>query len=1111
MKHNKWLAIASVLVLLGVSLPAVARDQSVVVAVVDGSEAPPLRIPDGFFTENAGQVSNEQVRFYSTGGMQAGFAESAVLVKLVERDHSRPLRDFENGMSSPQVQREDIPSSRGVMVRITFPGSKKVTPQGVQEMPHRSNYFIGNDPSGWRTGVRSYREIVYGDLYDGIDLSYSTQDGRLKYEFILDPGADPALIRVSYEGIEGLRLDRAGELIVSTVLGELRDGKPISYQDKKQAECAFVQRGPLSFGFGCEGRDPSRPLVIDPLVYSTFLGGHDFEYGVDIAVDSSGSAYVTGHTSSADFPATPGSFDTTYNVSDAFAAKLDATGGVLVYATFLGGDGVDESLGVAVDSSGNVFVTGDTESTNFPTTPGSFDTTYNGGFNDAFAAKLDASGSVLVYATFLGGGDYDWGRSIAIDSSGSAYVAGHTHSADFPTTPGSFDTTYNGGFNDAFAAKLDATGNTLLYATFLGGGGDNVVLGIAVDSSGSAYVTGHTSSADFPATPSSFDTTHNGGDDAFVAKLNAVGSGLMYATFLGGGDSEMAREIAVDSFGSAYVTGGTSSADFPTTPGSFNTTFTDGAAFVAKLDATGSGLVYSTFLSGGISGMDIAIDSSGSAYVTGVATSADFPVTPGSFDTTYGGTWDAFVAELNAAGSDLAYAMFLGGAQWDHGRGIAVDSFGGAYVTGETLSADFPITTGAFDTTVNDEDVFVTKLNLTSTSPMLMPVLSATGEPNYLSDGLDPETGKAGVTSFVYRVKYTDADNDTPLVGDPRIHIIKGGSEIAGSPATMTFLSWVGAPNNYSTGALYQYSTTLTPCGSDDSYYFSASDRQGEAATWPSPPPDFPDLPCAPVLSATGEPNYLSDGLDPETGAAGVTSFVYRVKYTDADNDTPLAGDPKLHILNGGTEIAGSPFTMTVADPADANYTHGKKYAFATTLSPCGEDYSYHFTASDSTGTPATSWPLSAPNLPDVQCPNRPPVADAGGPYTCRAGEMITLDGSGSTDPGGDVLTYQWTVHLIPVVTLSGQKPTFTCPATEGTFTVNLTVNDSGGLSDTDDSQLSIQPAGGVAVDWTWLIVVAVAVVAVLLILFLLIRRRRRGDETPDTSTTESSRPPKQS
>jgi uncharacterized repeat protein (TIGR01451 family) len=330
-------------------------------------------------------------------------------------------------------------------------------------------------------------------------------------------------------------------------------------------------------------------------------------------------------------------------------ANLNAAGSALIYATFLGGSSWDDSCGIAMDSSGNAYITGGTESSDFPTTPGAFDTTFNWGTSDAFMAKLNTAGSALIYATFLGGSSTDCGYGIAVDGGGNAYVTGYTFSSDFPTTPGAFDTTFNGGEHDAFVAKLNAAGSGLAYAIFLGGSsyGGDFGHDIAVEASGAAYVTGYTFSSDFPTTPGAFDTIHNGGRDAFVVKLNAAGSALIYATFLGGSDWDEGYGIAVDWAGSAYMTGYTESSDFPTTPGAFDRTHNGGDdAFVVKLNPAGSS--YATFLGGSSSdgGYGIAIDASGAAYVTGSTNSYNFPTTPGAFDTTHNGSGDAFVTKL---------------------------------------------------------------------------------------------------------------------------------------------------------------------------------------------------------------------------------------------------------------------------------------------------------------------------------------------------------------------------------------------------------------------------------------------------------------------------------
>ncbi len=410
------------------------------------------------------------------------------------------------------------------------------------------------------------------------------------------------------------------------------------------------------------------------LAYATFLGGSRGDSGYAIAVDGTGCAYLTGTTGSSDFPIPSGAFDPSYNggLTDAFVAKLNPAGSELTYATFLGGSSYDSGAAVAVDRSGSASVTGSTRSSDFLTTPGTFDPSYNGGSygGDAFVASLNPAGSSLAYATFLGGSSDDYGNAIAVDGAGRAYVTGRTYSSDFPTTPGAFDTSYD-RYYDAFVVTLTSTGGALAYATFLGSRGDDEGWGIAVDGVGNAFVAGWTGSRDFPTTPGAFDTSHNGTYDLFVAKLNQAGSGLVYATFVGGLLHEYGYAIAVNDAGNAFLAGGTSSSNFPTTPGAFDSTFGGGTcgtppytddcydAFVTRLSADGSTLVYSTYLgSSGDGGHDlglgIALGEVDSAYVTGYTASSDFPTTPGAFDTSYNGgdcsgspCVDGFVAKLD--------------------------------------------------------------------------------------------------------------------------------------------------------------------------------------------------------------------------------------------------------------------------------------------------------------------------------------------------------------------------------------------------------------------------------------------------------------------------------
>jgi hypothetical protein len=475
-------------------------------------------------------------------------------------------------------------------------------------------------------------------------------------------------------------LDRPQDLLYATFLGgsEGEHGESIAVDESGNAYVAGRTASsdfPAASGPGYDtshnGSVDAFVVKLDPsgtgLDYATFLGGRGNEYQEGLAVDGSGNAYVTGKTSSSDFPATPGAYDTSLGgLDDAFIVKLSASGTSLAYATFLGGSYYEHGGGIVVDRSGNAYVTGRTYSFNFPAASGpGYDTSHNGDY-DAFVVKLNPAGTSLAYATFLGGSDTDGGDGIAVDGSGNAYVTGGTRSSDFPAAGGpGYDTTHN-GVSDAFVVKLNASGTALDYATFLGGSDTDGGDGIAVDGSGNAYVTGQTDSSNFPAAGGpGYDTTHNGVPDAFVVKLNASGTDLDYATFLGGSEIDRGDSIAVDGSGNAYVTGQTYSPDFPAAGGPGYDTSHNGDydGFVVKLNPADTSLAYATFL--GASGRDyclgIAVDGSGDAYVTGKTASSDFPATSGpGYDTSYNGDHDAFVVKLALAGLVYPTALDFG-------------------------------------------------------------------------------------------------------------------------------------------------------------------------------------------------------------------------------------------------------------------------------------------------------------------------------------------------------------------------------------------------------------------------------------------------------------------
>jgi hypothetical protein len=576
--------------------------------------------------------------------------------------------------------------------------------EGLNELEGRVNYLIGNDPAQWRTNIPTFGRVRYSEVYRGIDVVYYGNQRRLEYDFVVAPGSNASAIALEFTGAERLEVEAGtGDLLLGIGEKTIRQYKPIVYQEtsagRREVEGRYALRSGGRVGFEIGEYDPSAALVIDPVLeYSTFLGGNGEDQARNIAVDSTGNAYVAGFTQSTNFPVANAAQGTNRGVYDLFVTKLNAAGSAVVYSTYLGGSDSDSGLGLAVDSTGNAYVTGTTVSTNFPTVNAVQSTSGGGGWSDAFVAKLNATGSALVYSTYLGGNRADSARSIAVDSTGNAYVTGYTESPNFPTANALQSAM--GPPADAFVTKFNPAGSVLVYSTYLGGTGQEGGEGIAVDSAGNAFVTGFTDSNNFP-TANALQATRGGDRDAFVTKFNAAGSALVYSTYLGGSDIDFSQSIALDPTGNAYVTGTTVSTNFPTANALQSSTGGDFDVFVTKLNAPGTALVYSSYLGGNEFDVanSIAVDSAGRAYVAGYTISTNFP-TANAFQGTIGGVGfeDAFVTKFNAAGSALVYSTYLGGTDRENGTGIAVDSAGNAYVTGSTSSRCFPTTTGAFDT-----------------------------------------------------------------------------------------------------------------------------------------------------------------------------------------------------------------------------------------------------------------------------------------------------------------------------------------------------------------------------------------------------------------------------
>jgi hypothetical protein len=598
------------------SLSTLAQPASPVTRVADPSPASGTNVSAGQDTSRAAYAhlplefeakrgqTDPQVHFQAQGPGCSLFLTSTEAVMVFPRT-TTPSSAADGGIAVPAepLTRLGTPQPAAValdkadVLRMQLIGANP-SPEvvGQDRLRGQSNYFLGNDPAKWVTGVPHYGRVAHHGVYPGVDLLfYGNPQQQLEYDFTVRPGADPAgVIALNFDGAQSLTLDAQSDLVIHMAGGDLVEHAPVLYQQqgtqRQAVDGHYVLEGPHRAGFVVGAYDGSRPLVIDPtLVYSTYLGGSGNDYGNGIAVDGAGNAYVTGYTLSSDFPVTNGS--TLHGSANAFVTKLNPNlsgSASLIYSTFLGGNGGDYGVGIAVDGAGNVYVTGDTGSSDFPTTSTAFQTT-NHGSGDGFVTKLTASGTALLYSTYLGGSGYDLGTGIAVDGAGNAFVTGDTGSRDFPTTRGPFQTSLY-GLSNAFVAKLNPNlsgSASLVYSTFLGGSGSDGGVGIAVDSSGNAYVTGETRSTSFPVKPDAFQPTLRGSQNAFVTKLNPNLSGsasLIYSTFLGGSGNDYGNAIAVDSSGNAFVTGSTNSVDFPTAANAFQRTYGGGGdAFVAKV------------------------------------------------------------------------------------------------------------------------------------------------------------------------------------------------------------------------------------------------------------------------------------------------------------------------------------------------------------------------------------------------------------------------------------------------------------------------------------------------------------------------------------------------
>ena len=948
---RKYGGVLSFLLLCGLALmPTRALRR----ARVNATPAPPtsVRVQELYaklplsFERNDGQT-DDRVRFLSRGpGYRMFFGGDGAVLYL---DKSETRR-------TPKAEPSRIPTPRASqIVRLKLLGANSSV-SGEDELAGKVNYFLGNDPTKWRTNVPLYRKVQYQGVYPGIDLVYYGEQGQLEFDFVVAPGADPKAINLKIEGARRLGVDGEGNLVAELKGDEIRFRRPTIYQlagyqpvgyrleglqpvslrppddhgqpAKAILEGGYVLKGRNVVGFRLAPFDTSRPLIIDPtLSYSTFLGGNNLDQGLGIAVDGNFAAYVTGMTQSTNFPTLGGvPPNVLQGPSDAFVTKFNPDGS-LAYSTYLGGSGADAGAAIAVESGTmpSVYVTGQTTSLNFPTTANAFSATPpSGTTTNAFLTKLSAAGSALFYSTYLGGAAGDQaGLGVAVDNSsppnGLAYVTGQTTSGAFPIMS-AFQGTFGGGScgspltpcPDAFVTKIDTTksgASSLVYSTYLGGSGADTGFGIAADSAGNAYITGSTNST----APSPFPTRGavqgalGGGTDAFVARIDTTRSGdpsLIFSTYLGGANNDSGNAIAVGSSNVVYVTGQTST-PFPTTTGALRVTPAGGTdAFVSKIDTSKTGaasLVYSTYLGGekNDAGNGIAADAAGNAYVTGSTVSHGFPtVSPLAGLASFQGASDAFsnafVAKLNSAGSALIFSTYLGGTGSDLGLGIAVDTSGVAYVTGSTASTNFPTANPFQSMYRGGTDAFVSKITGLA---LPVPVFS----PNSLAFG----NLAVGAASSPQTVTLANS-GDAPLtINDPGITITGPNSD----DFAISSGNCLASGGSLGIGANCAISVTFTPSAA------------GTRTATVSVPDNAAGSPQAVPLSGTGTaaPSF-SLTATPTTAtvtAANSQTFTITVTPSGGFNQTITLSctDPapasNCTIDNTSISPSGSPVTAT--------------------------------------------------------------------------------------------------------------------------------------------------------------------------------------------------------
>lgn len=767
----------------------------------------------------------------------------------------------------------------------------------THQLPGRINYFLGKNPSDWHTGVPTYRTVTYRNVYPGVDMVVYGQGGRLEYNWVVRPGADPSRLLLRLIGARSTS-SSGRSLAFGTPLGSLMVHPPSAFQPTpgQSRSVAVRQRvtkaGLLSMTLGRFNRH--RLLVIDPaLQYSTYLGGTGSDVGQSIAVDSQGDAYIAGYTSSSNFPVSTTVQSSSGGSTDAFVSEINSTGTTLVFSTYFGGSLNDYATGVALDGAGDIGVTGYTTSTDFPVypDPGALQTSYGGGTYDAFALKLAPSGSQLAYSTYVGGSGSDSANGIAMDSSGNTFVVGQTKSTDLATVYPLSQQTVTTAYGFGFISEINGAGTALSFSTYLGGSAKNDATSVAI-SGGNLVVGGWTTSTDFP-TLTPYQSSLAGTQNAFVAALTPAASGngyvLAYSTFLGGNGTDTLTGVASDAAGNAYVAGQTTSSNFPTLNAYQTHLGGASSSFVSKLSSSGD-LKYSTYLGGSASpqSLSVAVDENGLAYIAGSTSSTQLP-TLRPIQGSLAGETDGFLSVLNADGGSLAFSTYLGGSGFDAANGIALDPVGNIYLTGQTTSSDFPTLNPMHPSNAGSNDAFVAKLdpNVMSSLFITAPAEETYGTPFQFTVTADTALG-AVVPTYNGTIHFASTDAQASL------------------PADYTFTASDAGVRTFT--ATLQTGASPTVTATDT----VAPAINGSAAI---------GLTLGPPVNVTAVPSGNIGSIDlswaPPEGTGGGSLTGYTVSCTPAcPNPVQVSGSTTLVNISGLTPGTGYAFTVTAANGA---------------------------------------------------------------------------------------------------------------------------------------------------------------------------------------------------